>query len=127
MISEAILQKSSFNFIHLETMIKIDVFIFKGEPYQNEVLLRKRMDSIGEGDASVEFYFSSPEDIILNLNKLQWYETSGKVSERQWLDIVGVIKIQGNLLNTDYLKHWANRLHLFKLLEKAYQDAGISL
>lgn len=125
MILEAILQKSSFNLIHLETMIKIDVFIFKDEPYQNEVLQRKRMDSIGEGDASIEFYFSSPEDIILN--KLQWYKMGGKVSERQWLDIVGVIKIQSDLLDTDYLKRWASKLHLLILLEKAYQDAGISL
>lgn len=123
MISEAIRQKSSFNLIHLETMIKIDVFIFKDEPYQNEVLQRKRMDSIEEGETSDKFYFSSPEDIILN--KLQWYEIGGRVSERQWLDIIGVIKIQGNLLDTGYLQHWAKELHLLELLEKAYQDAGI--
>jgi len=123
MISEAIRQKSSFNLIHLETMIKIDVFIFKDEPYQNEALQRKRIDSIEEGETSDKFYFSSPEDIILN--KLQWYEIGGRVSERQWLDIIGVIKIQGNLLDTDYLQHWAKELHLLELLEKAYQDAGI--
>ena len=123
MISEAIRQRSSFNLIHLETMIKIDVFIFKDEPYQNEVLQRKRMDSIEEGETSGKFYFSSPEDIILN--KLQWYEIGGRVSERQWLDIIGVIKIQGNLLDADYLQHWAKELNLLELLEKAYQDAGI--
>ena len=122
MISEAIRQRSSFNLIHLETMIKIDVFIFKDEPYQNEVLQRKRMDSIEEGETSGKFYFSSPEDIILN--KLQWYEIGGRVSERQWLDIIGVIKIQGNLLDADYLQHWAKELHLLELLEKASPETG---
>lgn len=123
MISEAIRKSFSFNLIHLETMIKIDVFIFRDEPYQNEVLQRKKMDTIQEGDASAEFYFSSAEDIILN--KLQWYETGGRVSERQWLDIIGVLKIQGSLLDMNYLKQWAKRLHLAELLEKAFQDSGI--
>jgi hypothetical protein len=123
MISEAIRQRSSFNFIHLETMIKIDVFIFSEEPYQNEVLKRKKMDTIQEGGAGGEFYFCSPEDIILT--KLQWYETGGRVSERQWLDIIGVLKIQGNLLDVDYLKRWAKKLQLVELLEKALQDSGI--
>ena len=104
-------------------MIKIDVFIFKDEPYQNEVLKRKRVDTIEEGDTSGKFYFTSPEDIILN--KLQWYEIGGRVSERQWLDILGVIKIQRGLLDIDYLQQWARKLHLVELLEKAYQDSGI--
>ena len=123
MILEAIRQDSSFNLIHLETMIKIDVFIPKNEPYQKEVLQRRKADTFEEGAASGEFYFSSPEDIILN--KLQWYEMGGRVSERQWLDVIGVIKIQSNLLDADYLRQWAARLHLLELLEKAYQEANI--
>jgi hypothetical protein len=124
MILEATRRKSSLNLIHLETMIKIDVFISKDEPYQRKALERKRLDTIEEGDASDEFYFSSPEDIILN--KLHWYEIGNRLSERQWLDIIGVIKIQGNLLDLNYLEQWAKKLQLWELLEKAYQDAGIS-
>lgn len=125
MILEAIRRKSSFNLIHLETMIKIDVFIIKDEPYQSKALERKRLDTIEEGDAGGKFYFSAPEDIILN--KLHWYEIGNRVSERQWLDIIGVIKIQGELLDLNYLEQWAKQLQLWELLEKAYQDAGISI
>ena len=124
MILEAIRRKSSFNLIHLETMIKIDVFIIKDEAYQAKALERKRLDTIEEGDAGGEFYFSSPEDIILN--KLHWYEIGNRVSERQWLDIIGVIKIQGNLLDLNYLEQWAKKLQLWELLEKAYHDVGLS-
>ena len=52
--------------------------------------------------SNVEFYFSSPEDIIIA--KLQWYRIGGFVSERQWLDVIGVINVQGDLLDKKYLK-----------------------
>lgn len=121
MILEAIQRQSSFNLIHLDTMIKIDVFISKGEAYQKEVLKRKRKDTLDEEDSGSEFYFSSPEDTILN--KLQWYDMGGRSSERQWLDITGIIKVQDALLDKDYLTKWAKKLRLLDLLEKAYQDA----
>jgi len=36
MIKEAIQNRASFNLIHLETAIKIDVFILKDIPYHQE-------------------------------------------------------------------------------------------
>ena len=125
MVAEAVRQRSSFNLIHLETMIKIDMFVFKDEPYQKEALKRKRRDTFEEGQTSIEFYFSSAEDIILN--KLLWYEMGEKVSERQWYDLIGVIKVQSTLLDKKYLKRWATTLDLMELLVKAYTDAGIYL
>jgi hypothetical protein len=125
MVAEAVRQRSSFNLIHLETMIKIDMFVFKDEPYQKEALKRKRRDTFEEGQTSIEFYFSSAEDIILN--KLLWYEMGEKVSERQWYDLIGVIKVQSTLLDKEYLKRWATTLDLMDLLVKAYTDAGIYL
>jgi len=101
MIKEAIDRFSSFNIIHLETAMKIDVFIQERDSYQNSTSNRKQKDTLVENDKSSEFYFSSPEDIILN--KLKWYEKGNRVSERQWLDVLGVIKVQGNSLDKDYL------------------------
>ena len=77
-IKDAIKKLSSFNLIHLETMIKIDVFILKPELYAEETILRRRKDTIEDSKGTLEFYFSSPEDIILN--KLQWYDDGGRVS-----------------------------------------------
>jgi hypothetical protein len=50
-----------------------------------------------------------------------------KVSERQWYDLIGVIKVQSTLLDKEYLKRWATTLNLMDLLVKAYTDAGIYL
>lgn len=125
MIEKAIQNNSSFNLIHLETVIKIAVFILKDIPYHQNALERKIKDTLEDDGIKTEFYFSSPEDIIIS--KLQWYEIGGKVSERQWLDVIGVIKVQGDSLDKNYLQVWAKKLGIFELLKNAFNDAEIQL
>lgn len=122
MIRDAIHRHTSFNLIHLETMIKIDVFIVKDQPYDSKALTRRRTDTLDE-ESSRKFYLSSPEDIILN--KLQWYQRGGRVSEQQWKDVLGVLKVQGDKLDLEYLKYWASRLNLSDLLNRSFDDAGM--
>lgn len=125
MIKEAIRNKSSFNLIHLETVIKIDVFVYKDDPFQRNVIQRRLEDTLEEDNTGRTFYFSSPEDIIIN--KLMWYKTGGEVSDRQWLDVMGVIKVQGESLDKSYLKNWSQRLQIVELLNKAFDESGIKL
>ena len=107
MIKDAIRRGTSFNLIHLETMIKVDVFIHQRQSYQEESLRRKRSDTLEDSEDAARFYFASPEDVILN--KLQWYEKGNRVSERQWLDVMGVIKVQGTNLDVAYLRKWGQQ------------------
>ena len=72
-----------------------------------------------ESDQSV--YISSAEDNILS--KLEWYRLGGEVSDRQWRDILGVIKTQGERLDLTYLRQWAAALNVTDLLEKALLEA----
>jgi len=68
---DAVERQSSFNLIHLETMLKVDVFVLKSRVYDQGAFRRKRKDHLyldPEGDS---FYFASPEDVVLN--KLEWY------------------------------------------------------
>ncbi len=125
MIKEAILNKSSFNLIHLETVLKIDVFIYKDDPYHRIAIQRKLKDTLEEDNTDTTFYFSSPEDIIIN--KLIWYKMGGGVSDRQWLDVIGVIKVQGESLDKTYLKDWSQKLQILELLNKAFDESGIKL
>jgi len=125
MIQEAINQLSSFNLIHLETAIKIDIFIPKKDKYYDCAKNRKQKDTLIENDKDSVFYFSSPEDIILN--KLIWYEMGNRISERQWLDVIGVIKVQENSLDKKYLKTWAKKFNVFELLMDAFNDAGVTI
>jgi hypothetical protein len=68
-VRDAIRRKSSFNAIHLETMLKIDVFIAKSRLFDQEEMHRASFQPIVEGTRP--FYIASPEGTILN--KLEWY------------------------------------------------------
>lgn len=41
-------------------------------------------------------YVASAEDIIIE--KLKWYESGGRITDRQWNDLLGVSQVQGNKL-----------------------------
>ncbi len=69
------------------------------------------------------FYFSSPEDIILN--KLEWYKMGDEVSTRQWGDIIGVMRRQAKTLDLAYLRQWAGELNVLELLERAFAETGL--
>jgi len=124
-IADAIKRGSSFNLIHLETSIKIDVFIPRDEIYHHTAMDRRHRDTLFDENMITEFYFCSPEDIIIN--KLQWYVSGGEVSERQWLDVSGVIKVQAESLDTTYLLRWSKDLGLHEFLVRAFEEAGVHL
>ena len=66
---------------------------------------------------------ATAEDIILQ--KLHWFQLGNRVSERQWDDVLGVLKVQRKRLDFDYLKDWASRTGVEDLLRQAYEDAGL--
>ena len=125
MIRDALVNCSCFNLIHLDTMMKVDVFIPRQDPYHRAARARKRRDRLVEEDPDSVVYLCSPEDIILS--KLHWYEMGGRVSERQWLDILGVLKVQGDALDREYLITWSKVVGVFDLLEQAFSEAGMPL
>ena len=49
----------------------------------------------------------------------------GGVSDRQWHDVMGILKVQGKVLDMEYLRRWAGELSLEKLLFQACRDAGM--
>jgi hypothetical protein len=122
MVRDAIRRRSSFNVIHLATAYKVDVFLVQSSPWARHELGRRRREQIGDGEDAVALEFSSPEDIILH--KLDWYRQGGGVSDRQWGDVLGVLKVQGQALDFAYLREWAAELGLTDLLEQALCDAG---
>jgi hypothetical protein len=125
MISDALKKKTSFNILHLNTMLKIDFFIPEKNSYSQTVFERKKIDTLQDTPGSRKIYLISPEDIILN--KLVWYKSGNQISEKQWSDVIGVIKIQGNDLDRTYLKKWSTYLDIRYLLEKALLECKLEL
>ena len=125
MVQEAVRNRSSFNVIHLDTMYKVDVFVQPASRWAREELTRRRSEAVGSEEEAVALYFCSPEDIILH--KLHWYRQGGGISDRQWGDVLGVLKVQAGALESDYLRHWADQLGLVDLLDRALREAGMSL
>lgn len=60
------------------------------------------------------------------LAKLDWYRQGGSVSDRQWRELVSVLKLQNQALDRAYLKNWADRLKVTALLDRALTDAGLA-
>jgi hypothetical protein len=121
-ILNAIQKQSSFNLIHLETLFKVDIFPLKNYPFDQQAFSRRLRKAISE-DTSQQLFFATPEDIVLH--KLSWYKVGAEVSDRQWNDVQGVLKVQGDQLDMAYLNHWAKELSVSELLEKAIDESGI--
>lgn len=112
-LRRAVADLSSANLIHHETSIKIDLFIAGGTPLDRQQLARRLRVDVGGRTLHVH----PPEDILLQ--KLRWYRKGGEVSDRQWRDVVGIVRVQGTRLDRTYLYSQAPVLGVADLLDRA--------
>lgn len=115
---EAIRRRSSFGAVYLPQVFKIDVFALGSRSYDLEAFRRRTTVDLGaQGSICVE----TPEDVVLS--KLRWYRLGGEVSELQWRDVLGVLKLQAGRLDADYLRRWAAEERITDLFDRALQEA----
>jgi hypothetical protein len=120
LIVDAIRLQTSFNVIHLPTMFKADVFVAADNEWSREEMSRARTEVVLPEEA-LAIRFSSPEDTILH--KLLCYRIGGHESDKQWNDILGILRIQANSLDFVYLARWAGSLKIDDLLGRAQSEA----
>jgi hypothetical protein len=101
-------------------MFKADVFIPWESPFQQSQHTRARKQILST-QPEISAYFASPEDTILA--KLDWYRKGNDISERQWCDVLGVLKLRQGDLDLEYLRKWATELNISDLLEKALKES----
>ncbi len=121
-IRDAVRRRSSFNLIYLATMFKVDVFVLKNDPLAREEM-RRRQRVVVDEESGRKIDIASPEDTVLQ--KIAWFQLGGSASQRQWEDILGVLKVQRDDLDRGYLERWAIHLEASDLLRKALRDAGL--
>jgi hypothetical protein len=119
-MAEAVDSFGSFNAIHLETSFKIDLFIQGPDEFEQQLLARSKRVRLSDSEKD-RFCVVSPEDIVLL--KLRWYARSGCVSDRQWADILGVLSVQAESLDLEYVKRWSKELGVDQLLQRAVSES----
>jgi hypothetical protein len=117
---EAVKTRGSFNVIDNRSFIKIDIFVPDEGPLGTGQLARRRMLEIFPGVPALPVL--GPEDIVLQ--KLRWFRLGGEVSERQWRDVVSVLRAGAGELDEAYLRSVAVDQDLLPLLERARVDAS---
>jgi hypothetical protein len=114
------------NITHLETIENVDLMISGREEYDlikfvgvaSPLANRSTMYNIsGNGEVSI----ASPEDVIIS--KLIWRKESQ--SDKQWRDILGILKVQQEKLDFGYLQQWVERFNLDPDWQRAKIEAGI--
>jgi hypothetical protein len=121
-VIDAVERKSSFNAIHLQTTEKADFFVLGNDEFSQSKLSRRQVYTLSVEEGS-SIYIYSVEDIILQ--KLRWYQMGLGISDRQWRDALGVLKVQAEGLDFAYLRKWGQRLGLNDLLERALIESGL--
>ena len=99
-----------FNAIDERSALKVDFWLTKPQAFDQELFSRrKRVVVFGEAA-----WIATAEDVVLH--KLVWNRITP--SERQLGDAAGVVAVQGEVLDQNYLRRWANKLGVLPELEK---------
>lgn len=117
----AIRSHGSFNLIHLHKAVKVDLFVAGTDPLNTEGLRIRRRTRVWS-DPDAWLFIDTPEHSILR--KLEWYRRGGEVSERQWRDVLSVMRVQRDRLDQEAMTAWATRLNVADLLERARAEVA---
>ena len=120
-IQDGIRRRASFNVVDLGNGFKVDVYLTSDEPFARAQFERRQTVEIRPGLA---LPFATAEDVVLQ--KLRWFRMGSEVSERQWLDALGVLAVQGGRLDREYLDRWSHALGVADLLARAMARAGLA-
>jgi len=103
---------------HIESISRADLLLATLDEFEQSKFQRRQpIDVPGIGS----LFFASAEDLILS--KLRWGQRTE--SEKQWRDVLGVLKVKGETLDFQYLAEWSDRLGLLDDLNRAFVEAGI--
>ena len=123
MLRDAVLHARSANAFYLPVVTKIDFFGRGYEPFDESEFSRRRPVVVRASGETI--VVKSAEDTVLR--KLLWFRGGGEVSEKQWRDVVSVLRISGTAMDDAYLTSWASRLELEALLQRAREAQSTDL
>ncbi len=120
-LDEAVRLRRSTNIFYLPSFLKIALFVRRQDPYDRAEFGRKVRIEPAPGLA---FYASSVDDNLLW--KLRWFRMGGEVSDQQWRDVLGVLRVSGPVVEPDTLRKWARHHGVDVLLDRALAQASLA-
>lgn len=123
-MTEANRLRRSFNVINKKTGFKLDLFIRKDRPFDRSALERSTRMGL-PANPSEQVNVLTAEDVIVL--KLEWYRLGDEVSEQQWRDIIGLLKVRGDDLDLNYTRRFAGELRVADLLDRALDEVKKTL
>jgi hypothetical protein len=112
-------QRSSANLIHLASALKVDLFVLGASPFEAGQMLRRRLVRVATHPDRFLYAYTA-EDIVLQ--KLRWYRLGNHASDRQWRDVLSVLRISGPTLDRAYLSEGASVVGVADLLTRAIAE-----
>lgn len=124
MIQDARHRGGCCNLIHLDSALKVDLFLGVDDPWVKQELGSPDRLSLSIGGQVVNIPFARAEDVLLH--KLRWFLDGGSMSERQWGDVQGIVRARGEDLDRSHLARWASHLRIpLDLLDRALASGGM--
>ena len=120
-IRRAVQLRRSFNAIHFDSLFRVDFYVLADDDFSRQQLQRRKLAQLLP-DSAQTVYLATAEDTILA--KLRWYRQGGEASAQQLTDVTGILKVQGENLDLEYLRRWAERLGLRDLLARVLRETG---
>lgn len=119
-VRDALREARAFNVIHMGRYQKIDLFV-AGPSALDVAQLESPVPRRLAPDFERAFPVTAPELIVLR--KLDWYRKGDMVSERQWRDVLAVLRVQAGRLNAELMNGLASQVGLTELLGRARAEA----
>ena len=107
------------NLFYLPLFIKVDLMPRGAAAFDESEFARRQSVAVGPDGAAL--WVKTAEDSVLR--KLWWFEQGGRVSDRQWRDVVAILRASGARLDGGYLSAWSAPLGVAELLEAARREA----
>lgn len=121
MLRDGLESGRSFNLIHFASSYKFDIFPLSSDPFQRSQFARRESRDIVLGGVTLTVPVATAEDTLLM--KVVWYRAGDEVSQRQWNDVRGIVAVQRQGLDHNYLSRWAAYLKVADWVDAALTAA----
>jgi hypothetical protein len=116
---EAVHSHASFHLIDVTSALKVDLFVL-GHGLLDRMQIARRI-LVAVPGAPGGIWVTAAE--VLVLRKLDRFRGTGSMSDRQWRDVVGILRVQAEALDHQYLEVTARTLTLADLRADAMVEA----